>query len=185
MQLKLASTLQLESPPWINSASSSSERSDSCASIRPSLARNFSTSPPFVEPLRAYFRSPMASYVPSFTSHYVGSKSSKSSKQVLMGRFRNAQAGRIRVGTLSTFIFKLCTLACGIIMFNMFNAITCSRSRTASFVGSSCRCPRPLSSPSQISRITSTESALTINWTSDSDFGILIGTSTAPVSLRP
>jgi hypothetical protein len=101
-------------------------------------------------------------------------------KQALVGRFSNSQAqfDRIRVSTLSTFI--LCTPACGIIMFNMFNAITCSRSRITSFVGSSCRFPRPLSSPS---RITSTESARTLNWTSDSDFGILIGTSTAPVPL--
>jgi hypothetical protein len=59
------------------------------------------------------FFGPMASDVPSFTSRYVGSKSSK---HALVVRFRNAQADRIRV--------------------------SCSRPRTA-FVGSSCRRPRP------------------------------------------
>jgi hypothetical protein len=45
---------------------------------------------------------------------YVGSKSSK---QALVGRFPNAQANRIRIGTLGTFI--LCTFAYGIIMFSV------------------------------------------------------------------
>jgi hypothetical protein len=67
----------------------------------------------FVPCTAGLFFGPMASYVPSFASHYVGSKSSK---QALVVRFRNAQADRIRV--------------------------SCSRPRTA-FLGSSCRCPRP------------------------------------------
>ena len=66
-------------------------------------------------------------------SHYVGSNSPK---QTLVGRFPNAHADRIRVNTLRTFI--LCTLAYDIIVFNVI-VTACSRCRTGSFLGSSCR----------------------------------------------
>ena len=78
LQLDLASTLQLESSPWIELGIVLVVRVMR-KSPPPSLAGNCQTSLPFAERFsrpapRALFQ---ASYVPSFTSHYVGCNLSK------------------------------------------------------------------------------------------------------------
>jgi hypothetical protein len=119
----------------------------------------------------------MASYVDPFTSHYTGFLPSRSSKHALVGRIHIVQADRIRVQASTLSTFTLCTLVCDTITFNVS---ACSRSHTAFFWEVRIAAPDFVSLSSDYN---STGSTFTLNWT-DSNFGVLIGTSLAPMPLR-